>query len=239
MPDNRRMQDPLLIETPLPASALFSAAPPSVARLLEQVLCILGPVADHEPELFAEERAAIERAVQKRRNEYSSGRHFAHLLLESLSLPRQPIPQGRHRAPAWPDRVIGSISHSNVLAWVAVAQADRDLRGLGIDVEARQRLPAALHERLFTGTETAAIEERGADFATWLFTAKEAIYKATEPLAGAFIGFAEAECRFDVDGGVFTVSYLGDHAPSRIMERGTGVVRQDNEHVYALFMIPG
>ncbi|MEM1436784.1 MAG: 4'-phosphopantetheinyl transferase superfamily protein [Pseudomonadota bacterium] len=232
------MEDSAPSLKPQPASNLFITEQPALAPLLQQVACLLGPVANHESELFSEERPAIERAVQKRRNEFSSGRHFAHLLLDSLALPRQAIPQGRRRAPAWPGGVLGSISHSNTLAWVALTHAGRDIRGLGIDVEARQRLPAELHERLFTAAETAAIDERGTDFATWLFTAKESIYKATEPLAGAFIGFAEAECRFDAGGRVFTVSYLGDHAPSSVMERGIGVVKQDNEHVYALFVIP-
>ena len=225
----------------LTAAALFSSVDHSAASdVLLSVRCRLGPISDLVNELLPEERCAIERAVPKRQREFATGRVFARQLLHGLldgsdALPIA-LPAAPDRSPRWPTAVAGSISHSDRLVWVAVAPRSAGVRGLGIDVERRHRLPRELHDKLFVESERAAIAAGPDDFPTWLFTAKEAIYKATRPLAGAFIGFTEAECTMDA-GGSFTVRYLGNHDPSAIMEQGRGYVMQDDDHVFALFMI--
>ena len=221
----------------LDAAALFAElAAASNDPALAEISCRVGPSLDCVDALFAEERGAIERAIPKRQREFATARTYARTLLADRGLTPGPIPSDEHRAPRWPESVVGSISHTDALVWVAVCETRSGIRGLGIDVEQRHRLPSELHDKLFVASELEAVAKGGDDFATWLFSAKEAIYKATRPLAGAFIGFTEAECTMSSDG-TFTVRYLGDHAPSGVMNQGRGYVRQDAEHVYALFMI--
>ena len=71
-----------------------------------------------------------------------------------------------------------------------------------------------------------------------MFSAKEAGYKATFPLAHRFIGFKEAEIDIDWTAGRFAFRYLGDHAPNRVMETGEGYFLFYERYVLSLFIIP-
>jgi enterobactin synthetase component D / holo-[acyl-carrier protein] synthase len=66
-------------------------------RLLPgDVSCAAGPVADHAARLFDAERAIIEKAAAKRRDEFSSGRVSARTALADLGFPSCPIVANSH-----------------------------------------------------------------------------------------------------------------------------------------------
>lgn len=217
--------------------------------LLERIHCVIGALNDYRDELREEERATVTGASAKRRLEYAAGRHFARQAILANGGQAAPIAKGDARQPLWPPGLTGSITHSSSVAWAAVASIDAGIRSLGIDLEQRNRLSPQINRKLFLPRELQAIEARGADFATWLFSAKEAIYKATNPLTGSYIGFTEAECVFEEapgpqasgpqSAGIFTARYLGDDGASQIVATGRGYVKQDDEHISALFLIPG
>ena len=71
-----------------------------------------------------------------------------------------------------------------------------------------------------------------------LFSAKEAGYKATFPLAGEFISFQDAEVELDPEQGRFRFRYFGKHAPSAVMEEGYGHFLICGRYVLSLFIIP-
>lgn len=214
-----------------PIAALFPAAGSLT------VWSVRAAVADYTESLFASERAAVAKAVDKRRREFATGRYLARQALSAMALPAVALVQRPDRAPQWPQGVIGSISHSDAQAWV-VASRSGPLLGLGADIERLGRLHSDLHDKLFTAAERAQIGSTGAQLATALFCAKEAVYKATQPLAGAFIGFQEVEVQLQADAGQFQMRYLGTHGPSAIMEQGAGYLRYEADHALALFVIP-
>lgn len=179
-----------------------------------------GPVTDHP--LLPEEVDAIAGAIPKRRRQFASGRYFARVALAQLEMPAPAILRDERGRPAWPQGIVGSISHSETLAAAAVSAGT--LRGIGIDVEDVQRFAGSrprLHGRLFTPAERAR---------TWKdpregvvrFSAKEAAYKAVNPLVGKYIGFREVEVDLDWSGSGFRIRYVGEHEPNRLLDEGYG-----------------
>ena len=151
-----------------------------------------GPVGDHRDQLHAEERAAIANAVAKRQHEFATGRYLSRQAMRALGVPEAPVGRADDRSPIWPDACIGSISHTPTLALAAVAHHDA-LRGVGVDLEEGDRVVPQLHGKLFTAWERTTYELDDPRCSGLLFSAKEAAYKAVNPLVGQFIGFQEVE----------------------------------------------
>jgi 4'-phosphopantetheinyl transferase EntD len=130
-------------------------------------------------------------AIAKRKRELIAGRRAAHLALERAGcIDRRPILKGPRGEPLWPPGWIGAITHCGDYGAAVVApKASYD--GIGLDIEAANRGDARLGELI-----ACPIERRwmGGDPArvTALFSAKEAIFKATYPLAGVFLDFRDA-----------------------------------------------
>ncbi|MEE9429083.1 MAG: 4'-phosphopantetheinyl transferase superfamily protein [Paracoccaceae bacterium] len=142
--------------------------------------------------IWPQEASAIEKAVPKRRLEFTAGRVAARLAMADLGLETTPIPMAPDRAPVWPDGLVGSIAHCHTSAIAAVAPKGA-LQSIGIDIEEAEDLAKDLWETVCTDTELAWLETlppyaRGR-IAKQIFTAKEAVYKAQYPLTQEIIGF--------------------------------------------------
>jgi enterobactin synthetase component D / holo-[acyl-carrier protein] synthase len=190
-------------------------------------------VADRTAELFPEERALIERGVQKRREQFSSGRVAAHRLFARSGAAPMPVLRGEGRAPRWPAGWVGSISHGARYALAALASADR-IAGVGIDVEARGRLNAKMLRLIMTPHEIARIGN-DLDRALIAFSAKESLYKALHPRVGVYIGFQEVE--IDLEGDEFRARYRGARAFSALVAACRGYTLGDDEAVATLVVL--
>ncbi len=201
-------------------------------------LCILASaIQDLTGDLYPEERAEIEKAIDRRRHEFATGRVLARRAMNELDLQPMPVLRGKQREPIWPAECTGSITHAEQWAVACVARAST-LRSVGIDLERADRVGGDLHGKLFNPGEQAAIAQGPANMAGLMFSAKEAIYKATFPLVGRFIGFREAEVRVDWDRQRFSLRYVGNHEPNRIMEAGEGHFLFCGPYVLSLVIIP-
>lgn len=201
-------------------------------------LSIVGAsVANHVDDLEADEYSYIADAVTKRRHEFSTGRYLARQAMTSLGLRPCAIGRDESRRPVWPDTCLGSISHSGTLAVAAVARS-RVLRGLGVDLEEPDRVAPQLHRKLFTAWERDAYAYGDPRWAGLLFSAKEAGYKAVNPLVGNFIGFQEVEIDVDWTNSRFSVRYVGEHLPNKLLDVGLGYFGFFQGYVVSLFMIP-
>jgi enterobactin synthetase component D len=125
----------------------------------------------------AEERATLG-MLPGRRHEFWMGRSAARRALRELGACDGPILTSGRR-PVFPSGVTGSLSHSAGVA-VAIVAPSAAARGLGIDLELRS-LPADA-ERLVLGPEEAAGVAAGRYSCAEAFSAKEAAFKALEPL---------------------------------------------------------
>jgi 4'-phosphopantetheinyl transferase EntD len=197
----------------------------------------VAPVADFEHELHGPELEAVARAVPKRRQEFATGRHLARAAMRELGLPAAPVPRRADRSPAWPDGCLGSITHTNALAGVAVARAGV-VEGIGIDLEESHRVSAELHDKLFTPTELGRYVDAPPGWADLLFSAKESVYKAVNPIVGKYIGFHEVEVDVTFAEQRFSARYVGEHAPNALLENGAGYFLFAEQHVFSVFIIP-
>lgn len=160
-----------------------------------------------EPTALAPEEAALAaRFAPARRREFAAGRQCARRLLAGLGAGEPLLLVDTHRAPGWPEGVVGSISHGAGLCVVAVAWRGA-VRGLGVDVESDEPLAAALRRRVWSEPEAqrlaGASEIEAGRSAKLLFSAKEAVFKCVHPLLRTPLGLRAVEIRLDPAAGRF------------------------------------
>ena len=164
--------------------------------------------------LFPEEEAAITRAVDKRRREFTTARGCARIALARLGWAPVPIVPGMRGAPQWPPGVVGSITHCDGYRACAVARHS-DIATIGLDAEPHLPLPdgvleavALEEERALVVALTAAVPDICSD--RMLFCVKESVYKAWFPLTRCWLGFEGARVSFDPGSRSFTAELLAD-----------------------------
>ncbi len=150
--------------------------------------------------LLTEEESLVERAVPKRRLEFTTVRHLARSALARLGYGPVPLLRGEHGAPLWPEGVVGSMTHCDGYRAAAVADA-RVIGSLGIDAEPHAPLPDGVLDAVslpVERTHLARLLDSHPDVC-WdrlLFSAKESVYKAWFPLTRSRLGFEDAELTF-------------------------------------------
>ncbi len=162
-------------------------------------------------ELFAEEEAALTRAVDKRRHEFVSVRACAREALARLGLAAGPIVPGEGGAPTWPSDIVGSMTHCAGYRAAAVARSNLIL-SMGIDAEPNAPLPDGVFDQVTVADDLPGVDALdGTDVAAdrLLFSAKESVYKAWYPLTGRLLSFEEVSVALRADG-TFTARPLLD-----------------------------
>lgn len=157
------------------------------------------------------ERQQIANAVAARQREYAAGRLLTRSLLSTLGGDELPLINGADRAPIWPPRIVGSITHCRTLCVVAIARA-ADILALGIDVEPAEPLPGDIAERVLSSSERQCIARLPRQLRLLadrlVFSAKEATYKALYPGTKRFLDFPDLHVELDAAGG-YAVSGAG------------------------------
>jgi 4'-phosphopantetheinyl transferase EntD len=162
--------------------------------------------------LFPEEEAAVARAVDKRRREFTGARACARGALAILGLPPAPIVPGLRGAPQWPPGVVGSMTHCAGYRAAALARAS-DMLTVGVDAEPDHKLPEGVLDVISTAEERAGLDAlaSAAPGPSWdrlLFSAKESVYKAWFPLSQRWLGFGEAVITISPADGTFAACLL-------------------------------
>jgi enterobactin synthetase component D / holo-[acyl-carrier protein] synthase len=162
--------------------------------------------------LFPEEEAALGRAVDKRRREFTTARACARAGLARLGVPPAPIVPGVRGAPRWPPGIVGSMTHCAGYRASAIARAE-DMLTLGLDAEPDDRLPEGVLDAIAIDDERAAVGAlaSAAQPTNWdrlLFSAKESVYKAWFPLTRRWLNFEEAAITINPADGTFAARLL-------------------------------
>ncbi len=190
-----------------------------------------GRIGEVTSPLFAEETVAVQRAVEKRRREFTAGRQYARSAMSQLGMRPAAITILPSRAPNWPRGLTGSISHSGD-ACVAVVAADSEFIGVGIDIELASPLPAELYATVCSSSELSSATYR-VDQAKMLFVVKEAFFKLYHPLTGYFLDFLDVTVRLDFALGAFSLE-LREGPPSVLgMRVFNGVCGHVGEYCFA------
>ncbi|MFJ4918667.1 4'-phosphopantetheinyl transferase [Streptomyces sp. NPDC088725] len=184
-----------------------------IGEILPDAVACVGRTDDVTvPDLFPEEEALLERAVLKRRREFTTARHCARRALAELGVAPAPILRDPKGAPGWPDGIAGSMTHCDGFRAAAVARKT-DILTLGIDAEPHEELPDGVREVITAGDELALLAKLSTarpevHWGRLLFSAKESVYKTWYPVTGRWLDFTEAELDIDADRGTFTARLL-------------------------------
>lgn len=157
--------------------------------------------------LFPEEVAALGRAIEKRRREFTTARVCARRAFAQLGLPPLPVPSAADGEPQWPSGLVGSITHCEGYCACAVARSS-DMVSIGIDAEPNAPLPAGILWEIARPEELPWLGalKRDVPDIHWerlLFSAKESVFKAWYPLAKRRLGFEDAVLTVEPDTGTF------------------------------------
>jgi 4'-phosphopantetheinyl transferase EntD len=160
--------------------------------------------------LLPGEEAAVERAVEVRRREFTTARQCAREALTQLGMPAVAIPVGGNGEPVWPAGVSGSVTHCAGYRAAVAARAEA-IAAIGIDAEPNAPLASDVLSMISRPAECdmlAALPPGGACWDRLLFSIKEAVYKAWFPLAHRWLGFDEAEVAIEPESHSFTAALL-------------------------------
>jgi enterobactin synthetase component D len=161
---------------------------------------------------------SLERAVDKRKNEFLAGRWCSREALRRCApeLAHCPIGIGTHSAPLWPVGIVGAITHTHGFASVAVARS-AEARGIGLDAEVLivNGIAMRIAHSIATKDELSAVMSAGdigPELAlTIVFSAKETLFKALYPHVGRYFDFSVARLEhIDPRDGCFQVRLLSD-----------------------------
>jgi 4'-phosphopantetheinyl transferase EntD len=149
------------------------------------------------PEL---EAGLLKDAVATRRAEFSTGRHCAREACRRIGRPCNLVGILPGRAPAWPQGVIGSITHCKGYVAAAVCRSEH-ARFLGIDAEPLEPLPEELIDLVAFGPERDWLLGSGdpLERGRLLFSIKEAVFKAWWPLHGSWLDFYDVTVEIDAE----------------------------------------
>jgi 4'-phosphopantetheinyl transferase EntD len=173
---------------------------------------------------FSAEAALIARAAPSRRLEFITGRCCAHQALAKLGLGPAPILRGSRGEPAWPDGVVGSITHCRGLRAAAVALT-ANARAIGIDAEPHAPLPDNVRSLVLRPEEErrAASAPSGICWDLLVFVAKECVYKAWFPLVGTWLDHADTTVSWNAGEGTFCTELVNQIGLARSF--GLGALR--------------
>lgn len=169
-------------------------------------------IADADAKLDPEEHAGIKHAVAKRQQEFIAGRICARHALDRLGITAGPLRKLPDGSIAWPDGIMGTVSHSEI--WCGAAVARRcDVAGIGLDIETVTRVGENLWRQILTEEERAWLDRQPVAEAqqsvALIFSAKEALYKCIAALLERRIGFMDAVIVPDMQQGSFAVRLNG------------------------------
>jgi 4'-phosphopantetheinyl transferase EntD len=170
-------------------------------RILPTSVVVRSTRIDIDAPLYPEEEALVERAVAKRRKEFTTARACAREALAELGLPAQAILSGPKGEPLWAAGVVGAITHCEGYRACALARSN-ELRSIGVDAEPHLALPKGLLGDIALPEEREQLRElaRRSPATHWdrlLFSIKESVYKAWFPLAERWLGFEDATISID------------------------------------------
>ncbi len=195
-----------------------------------QIRCVFSNQPPENFNLLPAEANAAEKMWPKRLREFAHGRTCARLALARLGFPECVIPVGEHRAPIWPDAIVGSISHSGEHAAAVVARKS-EFQGLGVDLEVNEPLNETLLQMVCRPEELDWLNRAKEKLilAKIIFSAKECVYKCIWPTVRHFVEFHEIEIRLDTRAGSFSALPHSTSLPADLVRNVCGRYTQTDE----------
>jgi len=156
-------------------------------------------VGDYTSQLTSSEFQLVADAVGIRQYTFSTGRQCAKIAMTraGIELPHDcdGLLRQKDGSVAWPENVIGTISHTNDWAMAAIIQKGGRYQSIGIDIEKISRVDKSALRLIATDEERDYLDAEHS--LRWgrvaLFSIKESLYKCLRPLYGEFIRFKDVQ----------------------------------------------
>ncbi|MGE5176067.1 MAG: 4'-phosphopantetheinyl transferase family protein [Hyphomicrobiales bacterium] len=192
------------------AEAISRLVPPGVAVSVHST-------ASGDPAAAGCRPDSVLAATARRRALHEAGRRSAATVVAHLGSDASPGVAAADGAPTWPVGVVGSISHSGDIA-AAVAGRSTDVRGLGIDLEARLRLPSSRAPLFSDERELAWLSAQPVSarprLVLILFCAKESVQKCLRATCGRVPAADATHISLDPRARRFEAVYVGPAPPT-------------------------
>lgn len=152
----------------------------------------------NDPEnVHSEEQKLVEHfGSEKRKAEFLTGRSLYHQLEARLSVHPQALLKDEQGRPKWPEQVTGSITHSGEWVAILLGLKTEPCFSVGLDLQeiniAKTR--HGIRRHILTTEEERLLEQQiqeQPEIVLYLFSAKEALYKALNPITQLYLGFKE------------------------------------------------
>lgn len=192
------------------------------------------------PETRSHLPQALQHTSPKRQRDFLAGRWCAEEALRRLGAGSTHVAMAEDRTPTWPDGVVGSITHSGDFAAAAVAWA-ADVAGLGIDSEQIISPAAARDIAAVCMVDEAALFRAAhgrsfCEFCTFVFSAKEAVFKCLFPLTRKFLEFSDVRITsFDWDREFFEWTTVSQQTGAGRLSQGDGFMHTSVEFAVGLY----
>lgn len=164
--------------------------------LPSDIFCVESEVKPNESNIFKDEYEYIKSSVQKRKNEFSTGRVLVKKCLRKLNVFDFPVVRTKEGAPVFPGHISGCISHTTNYCIVALARKSI-YSSIGLDVEEISGMNRKIAEKICTDSELRQLADKSENlyikYATLLFSAKECFYKLQYPITKIMLGFRDVE----------------------------------------------
>jgi 4'-phosphopantetheinyl transferase EntD len=206
-----------------------------IFEFVHGIEAVLARISDVQDPLCASELGAAESFVDKRRMQFTAGRSAARTAMELLGEARQEILRGSRMEPVFPGGLVGSISHTDEFAAAAIARTSA-YRAVGLDLEEEKSVGDDVIDAVLCPAELQRAKcEDDLGAATVLFSCKESVYKAVNPLLGEFLDFKDVSIRLDRN--QFNAWCRSERKSAALISRGIGFFEIENGLVRTLFVI--
>lgn len=130
----------------------------------------------------------------KRLSDFRASRYCAKQILEKFGIHNYPLLINEHRAPIWPNQLVGSLSHTKNFCFGVIARG-LDIKAIGIDVEVNKPLKDDLLKLICTAKDQNYFKLYSSPnhAATIIFSIKESIFKCLHPIYKKWIDFKEVD----------------------------------------------
>ncbi|MBI1425209.1 MAG: 4'-phosphopantetheinyl transferase superfamily protein [Gammaproteobacteria bacterium] len=198
-------------------------------------ILITAPIADYQHALLQEEGLLIENAINKRINEFSTGRYCAHRALQHFGIENYPVLKGEQREPVWPEQIVGSITHCHDIAGAVVAEK-ANAKSIGLDIENIKSLNPNIIRHVCVEEEARWLTELDASQQNLallvIFSLKEAVFKCIYQATQLQLRFKQCRILPDLASGSVDVQLISSDLclqPGELQLR----FAVDQTHVYS------
>lgn len=145
-------------------------------------------------QLLSQEARSLGNVTLKRAQEYTAGRLCARRALAEFGFHDHALCIDLDMRPHWPESIVGSISHSNGICGVAVAQRSH-YRAIGMDIEVVDEVTPEIWPYICTPEERAYLcflpKSERQRCAALIYSAKETFYKCQYGITHQWLEFED------------------------------------------------